>query len=102
MNDYYISRQEVKKIISAYIDHRITAGEMFMKVCDLPTVTLNFEWFRDKYCSHQSGSIRFGDDEHFSQGCTFKNEQSANCWDDWQKCNEQNCPFMKGLKNEKE
>lgn len=59
----------------------------------------DFETFRD-YCKHQSGSIKFGDDEEASRGCTFKDERSATCWDDWQKCNEQNCPFMKKMKGE--
>ena len=60
-------------------------------------VKIDFERFRS-YCKHQSGSIRFGDDEEASRGCTFKDEKTATCWDDWQKCNEQNCPFMKGAK----
>lgn len=59
-------------------------------------VQIDFEAFRD-YCKHQSGSIKFGDDEEPSRGCTFKDEKTATCWDDWQKCNEQNCPFMKGV-----
>lgn len=60
---------------------------------------VDFETFRE-YCKHQSGSIKFGDDEEASRGCTFKDERSATCWDDWQKCNEQNCPFMKKMKGE--
>lgn len=61
------------------------------------TGKIDFNTFRP-YCKHQSGSIRFGDDEEASLGCTFKDEKSATCWDDWQKCNEPNCPFMKKVK----
>lgn len=62
-------------------------------------VKFDFERFRD-YCKHQSGSIKFGDDEEPSRGCTFKDEKSASCWDDWQKCNRANCPFLKGGTND--
>lgn len=57
------------------------------------------EWlrFRDKYCGHQNSRLRFGDEEEAVPACSFKNEKPATCWDDWQKCNEQNCPFMKGV-----
>ena len=79
------------------VDGQMNINE-WLSLNDNGHAQVDFEWFRDKYCSHQSGSIRFGDEEHFSLGCTFKDEQSATCWNDWQKCNEQNCPFMKGLK----
>lgn len=58
---------------------------------------IDFDTFR-AYCKHQSGSIVFEGDEEASPGCTFKDEKSATCWDDWQKCNEQNCPFMRKVK----
>lgn len=58
---------------------------------------INFEKFR-QYCKHQMGSIVFEGDEEASPGCTYKDEISATCWDDWQKCNEQNCPFMEGVR----
>lgn len=57
-------------------------------------VKFDFDRFRD-YCKHQSGSIKFGDDEEASRGCTFKDEKPATCWSDWQKCNRENCPFLK-------
>jgi len=53
-----------------------------------------FEHFRDNYCGHQSATLKFDTDEEASRGCAYKNEVSASCWDDWQKCNEENCPFF--------
>lgn len=53
-----------------------------------------FEHFRDNYCGHQSATLNFDTDEEASRGCAYKNEVSASCWDDWQKCNEENCPFF--------
>ena len=54
-----------------------------------------FEHFRDKYCGHQSGFRKFGEDEEPAAGCTYKDEKSASCWKDWQKCTIENCPFFK-------
>lgn len=63
------------------------------------------EWnhFRDNYCSHQNGTIRFDSNGHcsnnkddsFKKGCTFKDENTAHCWDDWQVCSYDNCPLIK-------
>ena len=58
---------------------------------------IDFDTFRP-YCKHQMGSIVFNGDEDPSMGCTFKDKKSATCWADWQKCNEQNCPFMEEIK----
>ena len=66
-------------------------------IVDFHTLGIDFDRFRT-YCKHQQGRIKFGDDEFASDGCTFKDEKPATCWDDWQKCNEQNCPFMEGVK----
>lgn len=61
-------------------------------------VKFDFERFRDNYCIHKSGTFKPKGEEVFVRGCTFKDEKPAECWDDWQKCNEQNCPFLKGVK----
>ena len=53
-----------------------------------------FEEFRDKYCGHQSGTLKFAPDEDPVPGCSYKNEVSASCWDDWQRCAYANCPFF--------
>lgn len=58
---------------------------------------ISFDMFYP-YCKYQMGFITFKGDEEPSAGCTFKDKKVASCWDDWQKCNEQNCPFMKELK----
>jgi len=85
--------------VSVYI-LKMSQGYMeYLKSEGAEEVKFDFVRFRE-YCKHQSGSIKFGDDEEVSLGCTFKDERSATCWDDWQKCNEQNCPFMKKMKGE--
>ena len=56
-----------------------------------------FEYFRDNYCSHQCGYKRFGDEKDPVAGCTYKNEVIAKSWEDWQPCNQKNCPFMRHL-----
>ena len=57
--------------------------------------TFNWVKFRDLYCRHQMAYIKFGDDEYASAACNFKDGKAAQCWDDWQKCTEDNCPFRK-------
>ncbi len=79
------------------VDGQMNVNE-WLALRDTKPNTINFEWFRDKYCIHQAGSITFGDDEEASRGCTYKDEKDATCWADWQKCNEENCPFMKGVR----
>ena len=59
---------------------------------------MNFKWFRDEYCSHANAYLRFEKDGPTELACSYKNEQSAKTWDDWQKCTEENCPFMRKLK----
>lgn len=62
-----------------------------------------WEHFRDCYCSHKSGIVKFDEYGHYSKskdgekkcGCTFKNEKTAHCWDEWQICSYENCPFIK-------
>ena len=56
-----------------------------------------FEHFRDRYCGHQGATIIFDTDEEASLGCAYKDEKSASCWDDWQKCTEANCPFFQRM-----
>lgn len=34
-------------------------------------------------------------DGEMKSGCTFKNEKIAHCWDEWQICSYENCPFIK-------
>ena len=53
-----------------------------------------FEHFRDNYCGHQSGTLKFDSEEDPVPGCTYKNEVNASCWADWQKCTIENCPFF--------
>ena len=96
--------QDIKQYIFAKwgynpggIDGQINVTE-WLAMNDIRPNTINFEWFRDKYCIHQAGSITFGDDEEASRGCTYKDEKDATCWADWQKCTRENCPFMKGVK----
>lgn len=83
--------------VSVYILQMSKGYMEYLRSEGAEDVKIDFERFRS-YCKHQSGSLRFGDDEEASRGCTFKDEKTATCWDDWQKCNEQNCPFMKGAK----
>ncbi len=94
-SNYQIDR--LTNDISVYILQMSTGYMNYLKSEGAEDIKFDFETFRD-YCKHQSGSIKFGDDEEASRGCTFKDERSATCWDDWQKCNEQNCPFMKKMK----
>ena len=96
--------QDIKQYIYAKwgynpggIDGQINVDE-WLTINDVRPNKIDFNWFRDKYCIHQSGSITFGDEEEASRGCTYKDEKNATCWADWQKCNEENCPFMKGVK----
>ena len=55
-----------------------------------------FEHFRDKYCGHMSGTKVFaeGEEQEPVRGCTYKNEVNASCWEDWQPCTLENCPFF--------
>ena len=63
-------------------------------IVDSHTLEPDFDRFRS-YCRHQMGRLKFGDDEEASPGCCFKDEKPARNWDDWQKCNYENCPFFK-------
>lgn len=54
-----------------------------------------FEHFRDNYCGHQSGYMEFEEGKGAVAGCSFKDEKSASCWEDWQPCTLENCPFFK-------
>ena len=58
---------------------------------------IDFEWFRDEYCCHQAGIMKFGkdEDEPIVLACDYKHETRAKSWDDWQPCNIKNCQFMK-------
>ena len=56
--------------------------------------TIDFQSFAKKYCKHQGAYLSFGEEGKSYPACSYKNEQDAKCWDDWQKCNEQNCPFF--------
>jgi len=56
-----------------------------------------YEVFRDEYCCHARGYRSFGKDEPPVLGCTYRNGKAAERWADWQKCTEENCPFMKIL-----
>lgn len=55
------------------------------------------EWerFRDKYCKHQRAWLKFDNEEHGVRACCYKDERSATCWADWQKCLKENCPFIR-------
>lgn len=94
-SNYQIDR--LTNDISVYILQMSTGYMNYLKAEGAEDVKINFERFRS-YCKHQNGSITFKGDEGPSLGCTFKDEKTATYWDDWQKCNEQNCPFMKGVK----
>ena len=62
------------------------------------------EWerFRDKYCNKQMATLKFNEmgeqdkDGKKQKACCYKNEKNARCWDDWQRCTYDNCPFLKG------
>lgn len=54
---------------------------------------VDFQSFAKKYCKHQTAFLHFGEDKTYP-ACSYKNEQEARSWEDWQKCNEQNCPFF--------
>ena len=100
-DDYY----DMKRYIFAKYGYNAGGvdGQMnvveWLSLNDTGRNNIDFDQFRE-YCKHQSGSIRFGDDDEPSRGCTFKNEKTATCWADWQKCNRDNCPFMKKVRFE--
>ena len=90
---------QLTNAVSVYILNMSSGYMEYLRSEGAEDVKIDFERFRS-YCKHQSGSITFKGDEEASRGCTFKDEKPATCWDDWQKCNEQNCPFMKKMKGE--
>ena len=53
-----------------------------------------FEYFRDRYCGHQSANLQFDTDDEAVPACSFKDEIHAAGWDYWQKCTLANCPFF--------
>lgn len=102
IREYLTDEAQIDRItnsVSVYVLSQSMDYMKYLRSEGAEDVRIDFVTFRD-YCKHQSGSIKFGDDEEASRGCTFKDERSATCWDDWQKCNEQNCPFMKKMKGE--
>lgn len=58
---------------------------------------VDFETFRP-YCNKQQAFLSFGEDQPRVAACSFKNERPAQSWDDWQPCNEDNCPFMRQVR----
>lgn len=69
-----------------------------------------FELFSKQYCHHRGytghalpNGILLGEDVeegtegYVGHGCSYKNLHPSKNWDDWQKCCEENCPFMKAL-----
>lgn len=63
-----------------------------------PKAVIDFKWFRDEYCSHPGAYLKFDKDEPSVLACSYKYERRAESWADWQKCTEENCPFMRKLK----
>ena len=59
--------------------------------------TVDFETFKP-FCNKLNGYRSFAKDEPAVEACSFKNERPAESWDDWQKCNEANCPFMRKIR----
>lgn len=62
-----------------------------------------YELLKEHYCSHAGAYLRFPRDDENAKtvlACGYKNEKRAKCWDDWQPCTEENCPFLKRLKGE--
>ncbi len=70
-----------------------------------------FKLFSEQYCNHRGymghtlpNGILLGEDveqgmEGYSgYGCSYRYEHLSRTWDDWQKCCEENCPFMRKLK----
>lgn len=57
-------------------------------------LSIDFESFAKKYCKHQGAYMSFGEEGKSYPACSYKGEQEARSWADWQKCNEQNCPFF--------
>ncbi len=55
---------------------------------------VDFQSFAKKYCKHQGAYMSFGEEGKSYPACSYKDEQEAQSWADWQKCNEQNCPFF--------
>lgn len=97
VREYLTDEEQIDRVtngVSVYVLSQSMDYMKYLRSEGAEEVDFEFERFRD-YCKHQSGSIKFGDDEEASRGCTFKGERSATCWDDWQKCSEQNCPFLK-------
>ena len=68
-----------------------------------------FDIFSEQYCSRRGyrghkipgTDIILGDpadgDGSTGYGCSYKYERSSRNWNDWQKCCEENCPFMRKL-----
>lgn len=97
IREYLTDEAQIDRItnsVSVYVLSQSMDYMKYLRSEGAEEVKFDFVRFRE-YCKHQSGSIKFGDDEEASRGCTFKDERPATCWDDWQKCNEQNCPFLK-------
>ena len=70
-----------------------------------------FKLFSEQYCNQRGymghtlpNGILLGEDveqgmEGYSgYGCSYRYERLSRTWDDWQKCCEENCPFMRKLK----
>ena len=61
-----------------------------------------WEHFRDNYCKHQMGRMRFDnegnktDDKAFDvvAGCCYKNVRDSQGWQDWGPCTFESCPFI--------
>ena len=83
--------------ISVYILQMSQGYMNYLKSEGAEEVKIDFFRFKS-YCKHQMSRIKFDDDEFASDACCFKDEKAATCWDEWQRCNEQNCPYMKGVK----
>lgn len=66
-----------------------------LTIFDVPGIKIDFEIFQNKFCKHQRAYLKFGDDEEAVKACDFKNGYSAQCLEDWQKCEISNCPFWK-------
>ena len=83
--------------ISVYILEMSRGYMNYLKEEGAEETKIDFKRFKS-YCKHQMSRLKFDDDEFASDACCFKDEKTATCWDEWQRCNEQNCPFLKGVK----
>ena len=63
---------------------------------------MTFEHFQKDYCKHQGATLNFDGEDTAVKACSYKNLRPAQSWADWQRCTEENCPFMKELKEWKE